>query len=245
MSFMNSLEHLSDFQQALQNYKPSEAAQKLLQNMKLVLLVGPTSSGRNTIINTLLESGNYHSIVSDTTRQPRENNGVLEQNGREYWFRTEEELLADIKKGAFLEAAVIHNQQVSGISMRELTSAADQGLIAINEIEVAGADNIHSIKPDALCLFILPPSFDEWMARMTARGQLPAEEVRRRLESAVYEITTALDRDFYQFVVNDTFIQTAARIDKMITTNLLNEHQDEGRRVAEALLASTKQHLAS
>src|SRR5699024_8737685 len=134
----------------------SDEAKALLARTRLVLLVGPSSSGRNTVINELLKTGKYHAIVSDTTRLPRVNNGIPEENGREYWFRAEADVLHDLQNGSFLEAAIIHKQQVSGISMRELAAAADEGKVAINEIEVVGADNIHAAKPDALFVFMLP-----------------------------------------------------------------------------------------
>ncbi len=246
MCSMNHLTRIEDFRTVLSDYALSKAAKSLLNDMPLVLLVGPSSSGRNTIITKLLESGKYHYIVSDTTRQPRVNNGVLEENGREYWFRAETDVLHDLQAGQFLEAAIIHEQQVSGISMRELQAAAQKGLIAINEIEVVGADNIYAAKPNALFLFVLPPSFDEWMVRMQARGTLPDDEIRRRLSSAVDEITIALDRTYYHFVVNDTFSHTALRINDIC----LNQHpqtaesEAASRKVAEELLADTMAYLS-
>lgn len=241
---MNELKHVDEFRAALKDYQPSDAAKAILQSTELVLLVGPTSSGRNSIINELVKTGRYHYIVSDTTRQPRTNNGVPEETGREYWFRGEEEVLADLHAGKFLEAAIIHDQQVSGISIRELEHASQMGKIAINEVEIVGADNIHAAKPDGLFLFIVPPSFDEWMVRMSARGVLPPDEVRRRLESAVKEISTALERDYYIFIVNDTFAHTAKHIDDMAA----NKHVDKAvqaaaRAVAQEVLEETKKHL--
>lgn len=242
---MNKLTYLEDFTRLLAHYQQSEPAKELLKQLKLVLLVGPSSSGRNTIINELLKSNNYHYIVSDTTRKPRKNNGVLEQNGREYWFRDETEVLRDLEAGQFLEAAVIHGQQVSGISMRELAAAAGEGRVAINEIEVVGADNIYAAKPDTLFLFVLPPSFDEWMVRMDIRGQLPPDEVRRRLQSAVDELTVALHKDYYRFVVNDTFMHTAKRVNDMILQEAFSDaDQAEGMAVAKQLLADTATYLA-
>ena len=87
-------------------------------------MISVTAGGRNTIIDQLLKSGDFHYIISDTTRHKRANNGVMEQDGREYWFRSEDEILADLKAGNFLEAAIIHNQHVSGISIRELKKAS-------------------------------------------------------------------------------------------------------------------------
>ena len=242
---MNKLQHMAEFESVLSDYQPSAEAKQLLQTTKLVLLVGPTSSGRNTIINELLKSGHYHPVVSDTTRKPRSNNGIPEQDGREYWFRKEDDVLRDLQQGKFLEAAIIHGQQVSGISIRELQAAAQEGKVAINEIEVVGADNIYDAKPDTTFLFILPPSFDEWMTRMQARGTLPEDEVRRRLESAVKELTIGLDREYYHFVVNNTFMHTAKAVDELIMDGKQSEElQIDGRRVAEELLRDTTKYLA-
>lgn len=242
---MNELQQIDDFRAVLSDYHLSDAAMATLQATNMALLIGPTSSGKNTIIDELLKTGKYHRIISDTTRRPRSNNGVMEQNGTEYWFRTEHDILDDLRAGSFLEAAIIHEQQVSGISIRELQAAADEGKVALNEVEVVGAENIHTAKPDAMFFFVLPPSFDEWMARMSGRGALPEDEIRRRLESAVNEIGIALTRDYYWFVVNDTFVQTAHKIDAAVIAKS-NDPADQahGREIAEQLLRDTQAHLA-
>lgn len=243
---MNELKQIDEFRKVLADYQLSDAAREVLAKARLVLLVGPTSSGRNTIINELVRMGDFHYVVSDTTRQPRSNNGVMEQNGREYWFRTETDLLQDLQNGSFLEAAIIHNQQVSGISIRELEAAANEGKIPVNEIEVVGADTIHAAKPDTHFFFVIPPSFDEWMARMRGRGELPADEIRRRLESALHEIEIALQRDYYQFIVNDTFVHTAQAIHELASSSVHDEAIDtRSREVAAQLLEDTRQYLAN
>lgn len=242
----NSLTRIDEFREVLADYHLSDDARHTLADIQLALLVGPSSSGRNTIINHLAHTGAYHSVVSDTTRKPRTNNGVLEQDGREYWFRSEDEVLEDLRAGRFLEAAIIHNQQVSGISIRELQLAAEEHRIAINEIEVKGADSIHAINPRIRFIFVLPPSFDEWMARMSQRGELPAEEKKRRLQSAAFEMATALERDYYTFIVNDTFVHAAARIDDAIRGNGSQvDDQDAARALARELLRDTENHLAT
>lgn len=242
---MSNLKYINEFKETLQDYRISDEGRQILKGIELVLFVGPTSSGRNTIINELLKSGKYHSIVSDTTRKPRENNGVLEQNGVEYWFRSEEDILQDLQNGLFLEAAIIHNQQVSGISMRELQRAVSNQKIAVNEIEVVGADNIHQAKPDTVFLFVIPPSFDEWMVRMLARSVLSDDEINRRLKSAVDEITVALDRNFYHFIVNDTFKQTTSKIKALMESGLNDiEDQAHNREVAAKLLKDTMDYLS-
>jgi guanylate kinase len=212
---MNQLLHIDDFKEALAHYRLSDEAKSILANLNLVLLVGPTSSGKNTIINELMKSDDYHYIVSDTTRQPRVNDGVLEQNGREYWFRSENEMLQEIRDGQFLEAAIIHNQQVSGTSIRELNIALKTNKTALAEIEIVGAGKTYIAKPDTIIIFNVPPSFDIWMDRLKGRGKLPEAEVRRRLETSLAEFEAALTHDYYRFVVNDDIAETVADIDAM------------------------------
>src|SRR5713226_691908 len=118
---MNQLVHAAEFRKALVSYQPSELTKQVLKEVRLVLLVGPTSSGRNTLVSELVKSGDYYHIVADTTRERRKKDDeYIEENGREYWFRSEDEVLEGIQKGEYMEAALIHNQQVSGCNVREL-----------------------------------------------------------------------------------------------------------------------------
>ncbi|MCA9332019.1 hypothetical protein KC968_03715 [Candidatus Saccharibacteria bacterium] len=241
---VNDLEYLSEFQAVLQNYHISEVGKKLLAKTKLVLLAGPSSSGRNTIINALKEGGGYHAIVSDTTRAPRVNNGVPEKDGVEYWFRTEQEILSGLRSGNFLEAAIIHDQQVSGISLRELEKAQQEGKIAVNEIETVGMHNIIRVKPDVFAFFVVPPSFSVWMERMDSRGKMPELEKRRRLSSAVKEFDAALANDYYRYIVNDSFDHSVKYIDDCIAGDCFDEkRQLAGQSVIQNLLTETNMYL--
>ena len=116
---MNQLKHSHEFEAILKDYSLPKPVLSLLKGMKLVLLVGPSAAGRNTIIDRLVENGGFIQIVSDTTRAPRFNNGIKEENGVVYWFRKEDEFLSGLKDHEFLEAEIIHGQQVSGISILE------------------------------------------------------------------------------------------------------------------------------
>ena len=78
---MNRLEHVAEFQKVLADYRVSAASKRILRQTPLVVLAAPTSIGRNTIIRQLLQTGDYHFIVSDTTRQPRVNDGLPERDG--------------------------------------------------------------------------------------------------------------------------------------------------------------------
>jgi guanylate kinase len=241
---MNQLLHIDEFRDILSHYRLSDEAKAVLQDLRLVLMVGPTSSGRNTIIRELVKTGHYHFIVSDTTRKPRSNDGVMEQSGVEYWFRSEEEMLADLRQGMFLEAAIIHNQQVSGMSIRELAKARETHKIAIDEVEIAGAGNTYIAKPDTIIIFSVPPGFDTWMQRLQNRGKLPNDEIQRRLESACEEFEAALTHEYYHFVINDKIDETVATIEAMAQRGEFNAEQERvAREMVKDLYRKTKDYL--
>lgn len=242
---MNSLRHIDEFRSVLDTYHLSETAQQTLTGTNLVLLVGVTSSGRNTIIEKLLKTGDYYHIVSDTTRSLRTKDGMpIEKNGREYWFRTEEEVLADLRKGEYIEAAIIHNQQVSGCNIRELAAADQNQKIAIKDIEPGGAHTIHAYKPDTTIIFVIPPTFEEWMARLHSRSDLPEDEILRRLESACQEIVMVLDRDYYTFIVNHDLDESVGDVHEIAKLGHHDEQKERAARMtAEQLYRDTQAFL--
>jgi len=241
-----NLKHFDQFQSILDNYEVSRDGKQLLERIKLVLLVSPTSAGRNTIIKELVKTGDYEFIVSDTTRPKRENNGVLEQDGVEYWFKTEEEILEGLKKGQYLEADIIHKQQVSGISLRELEKAANHKKIAIDEVYYVGIDNVKKAKPDTFTLFVLPPSYEQWMERLLKRGEMTADEIKNRLVSAELELETTTKRDYYQYVVNDKLDEAVKTVRRIVEEgDYSDEEHQAGKDLAWKLLSRVKQQLNS
>lgn len=243
--YMNELRKLKDFQRVLANYEPSPATRATLNDTHLVLLAAPTSSGRNTIIHDLLQSGEYYFVISDTTRKPRVNNGVAEKDGVEYWFRDEESLLEDLRAGRFLEAAVIHNQQVSGISIRELEKAKQSDKVAITDIEIVGVDSVLAVKPDTTVFFVVPPTFDVWHERLDSRGEMHETELLRRMKSACDEFRHALENDHYTYIVNDHLSHAVERIHQVVFRDDRDPaYQQTARRVVEQLLVDTEKYLA-
>ncbi len=241
-----NLKYFDQFQSVLDNYEVSQDGRELLEKTKLVLLVSPTSAGRNTIIKELVKTGDYEFIVSDTTRPKRENNGVLEQDGVEYWFKTEEEILEGLKNGQYLEADIIHKQQVSGISLRELEKATNHNKIAIDEVYYVGVDNVKKVKSDTFALFVLPPSYDEWMERLLKRGEMAADEIKNRLASAELELETTTKRDYYQYVVNDELDEAVKTVRRIVEEGEYSEEEHQaGKDLAWKLLSRVKQQLYS
>lgn len=239
----NRLDELAEFRRVLGAYHISASSLSILKQAKLALMVGPTSCGRNTIIKELVRRGGYHFLVSDTTRAKRVNDGVMERDGVEYWFRSERDVLDDLRAGKFLEAAIIHGQQVSGISVKEVQRAIDEGCIGITDIEIVGVDTIKTYKPDAHAIFVLPPSFSEWQNRLQQRGDMALGEKRRRMESAVHEFAHALDTGFYEFVINDKVASAAEQVQIITAGRSHKKAQERGKTLAMELLTETNYWL--
>ena len=239
------LQHKEEFKAVLDGYQPSEAAKRTLSKIPLVIMLGVAGGGRNTIINHLVNSGNYHFIVSDTTRPPKFRDGKMEQDGINYNFRAEEDVLQDLKEGKFLEAELIHNQQVSGISVRELERAAASGKVPINEIDLGGTVAVRNAKPDAKFFFIIPPSYKEWMYRLQGREVMTEQELRNRLETAVRVLKEGLASEDFIFVVNDSSHRSATRIDEEVRGGVSSPSDHEaGRQAAEEILQDLTTHLS-
>lgn len=235
------LTYKDEFQKVLKTYAPDRAVQEILKDARIALFDGPSASGRNTIMQRLVETGKYQQIVSDTTRKPRFNNGVPEINGKEYWFKSERDFLDGLQSGQYLEAAIIHDQQVSGVSISELKRISKEGKIAINDIQPDGVEAFRKYKPDTICIFVIPPNFQTWIKRLRIRGEMSEEEQRRRFLSAVDEIEHALAVDYYGLLINNNLEQAVADADALCSG--IKSDFSEARTAAKQLLEAIKSHL--
>ena len=238
---MNQLKHKREFEKILRDYTLPKGVSDLLKGMKLVLLIGPTAAGRNTIIEELVASGGFVFIVSDTTRKPRLNNGIMEKNGDDYWFRKEDEFLSDLKKGEFLEAEVIHDQQVSGISIRELKKVHDFGKIAVSDVDIKGFINIINRKPDTIGIYVLPPSFDTWLERIESRSELPKEEIINRLKTGL-RIFEMAKQSKDHVIINDELNKAVDLVDRIAHGQKVEESIDTGILIDD-LITKTKEYI--
>ncbi|HSX27868.1 MAG TPA: hypothetical protein VLF60_00260 [Candidatus Saccharimonadales bacterium] len=237
------LDHYDDFARALQNYQLSSEALQILAQTPLTLMVGPTSVGRDTIISELVKTGAYYDIVTSTTRPPRVNNGLLEQDGVEYHFQTEAHMLEETRAGRLVGPAIIHEQQVSGISIQEFQKALALKKIAITDTDPVGAIDITQLKPDALAIFVLPPSFTAWIDRISNRGAPSKQELQRRLTGAIKEFTLALEHDCFVFMINDELAEAVKEADALAHGTHQPQHERFGRELAARLREETKAYL--
>lgn len=165
---------------------------------KLYVFTGPSGTGKGTILSRVLEADdNLFVSVSATTRAPREG----EQDGVHYYFLSRDAFEDRIRQGAFLEYAQYVGNYY-GTLEGPVNEKLDAGCDVILEIEVQGAMQIHEKRPDAVMVFVAPPSMDELARRLRGRGTENEDKVLARLQTAQKEMTYA-DR-FDYVVVNDS-----------------------------------------
>lgn len=165
----------------------------------LVLIVsGPSGSGKSTLVQRILELPGTMPSVSCTTRTRR----ATEAEGKCYDFVTEAEFEAMVTRGEFLEYARVFGKHSYGTPKRWLDESRARGLDLVLEIDVQGAIQVKEKLPEAVAIFILPPSRQELEHRLRSRGQDADDEIERRLSKARAEI--AASEKLYDFcVVND------------------------------------------
>ncbi|SNZ10272.1 guanylate kinase [Persephonella hydrogeniphila] len=181
---------------------------------ELFVLSSPAGGGKTTIANSLIkEIPNLKRVVTCTTRKPRPN----EKNGVDYFFLSKDEFEERIKKGDFLEYAVVHGNYY-GTPRKEVEEELSKGYDLILVIDVQGMRQIKKNKQDVITVFILPPSIEELVRRMKKRGD-SEEEIKKRLETAKKEIPAWKEYDFV--VINDILEEAKEKIKQIILVQRL------------------------
>lgn len=172
---------------------------------RLVVLAGPTAVGKGTVSAHIRE--HYPDVllsVSATTRAPRPG----EVDGVHYYFISDEEFDRRIEAGELLEWAVVHNSYRYGTPRPPIEAALAAGRRVLLEIDLQGARQVRAAMPDALLVFLLPPSWEELVRRLIGRGTESSEEQARRLETAKVELAA---QDEFDVKVVNTDVGEAAR----------------------------------
>ncbi|HYF97138.1 MAG TPA: guanylate kinase [Patescibacteria group bacterium] len=222
----------------LDDYAVPTPGLELLKRAKIVFIVGISGAGKNTIIKELLKTDKYKLIISHTTRKPRKNHGVLEQDGKDYHFIDEQEAERMLTNGEFIEAK-IYSGNIYGTSLKEVQDAYEESRIAISDIEVQGVSEYMKVAQNVTPIFLLPPDFNTWRERLTKRyegiGQ-NLDDIKKRLHTAKAELQEALGKDYFEFVINDDLVKTVSTVDKIAHGRLSSEKNHQARQIAQDIL---------
>jgi guanylate kinase len=172
----------------------------------LYTVSAPSGAGKTSLVEALSQGSEYVQVsVSHTTRPMRPG----EQDGVNYHFLTHAAFAEMLKRDAFLEHATVFGNSY-GTSAQWVEGQLQQGLDVILEIDWQGAAQIKRLQPDAVSIFILPPSREALQQRLQKRGQDDASVIQRRMEQAVDEISHYPNADF--IVINDQFDRALAEL---------------------------------
>ena len=175
---------------------------------RVVVLSGPSAAGKSSVVRRLREQiPNLYFSVSATTRAPRPG----EVDGVDYRFVTPARFQQLIADGALLEWADIHGGlHKSGTPAEPVRAATGSGRPVLIEVDLAGARAVKRALPEALSVFLAPPSWEDLEARLRARGTETPEVMRRRLDTARVEL--AAQKDFDVVVVNGRLESACAEL---------------------------------
>jgi guanylate kinase len=184
---------------------------------RLVVLAGPTAVGKGTVAAEVRDTHPEVWIsVSATTRRPRPG----EEDGVHYWFVADEEFDRMVADGELLEWALVHQSARYGTPRRPVERALAEGRPAMLEIDLQGARQVRETMPEALFVFLKPPSWEELVRRLVGRGTESAEERALRLDTARLEL--AAEAEFDVTIVNH---EVHAAADELVALMMLDLEQ--------------------
>ncbi len=199
----------------------------------LFIFSAPSGAGKTSLVKALLDKTSYIGVsVSHTTRAPRPG----EENGKDYNFVSQNEFQALIEQSAFLEHAQVFDN-FYGTSQRWVEQELQAGRDVILEIDWQGAQQVRRLMPDAVTVFILPPSIEELEKRLSNRGQDSEEIIARRMRDAQSEMAHYAEFDY--LIVNDDFDNALEELCAVIIArrHRLSAQQARHQKTLEALLA--------
>jgi len=179
---------------------------------KVVIVSGPSGVGKSTICKEVVKQLNDVYLSTSMTTRPR---GTTEVDGRDYWFVSEQEFQERIDKGLLLEHAKVFGH-FYGTPKDKVTEALEEGNIVILEIDVQGAIQAKAALPDAVMIFILPPSAKTLAERLNHRGRDTADAAEIRLNGASNEIAAAWQY-YKHMVINEDLQQAVNECVQIIT----------------------------
>jgi guanylate kinase len=199
----------------------------------IFIVSAPSGAGKTSLVKSLLEADpGIRLSVSFTTRAPRPG----EENGVHYHFVGMDEFMAMLNRGDFLESAEVYGNRY-GTSQRWIEQELETGVDILLEIDWQGAAQVRKLMPQAISIFILPPSVAALMQRLSGRGQDTQDIIERRMAAAREDMSHVGEFDYV--IINDDFatasldLQAVVRACRLGVTRQLARHE----KLLQALLA--------
>lgn len=207
--------------------------------MKGVVFVisSPTGGGKTTLCEIIQKRRNdVERVITHTTRKPREG----EKNGFDYYFVDKETFKEMIKRDEFVEYAIVHNN-FYGTSKKALNDVIESGKNPLLAIDVQGAKNIMEWTDRVVSVFILPPSFEEWLERLEKDRK--RSDINIRLKTAITELSEVGLFDYC--IVNDELEKSVNKLNSIIDSSLLKVSffGEYFTKLAKELQFKTKEYL--
>lgn len=179
---------------------------------KVIIFSAPSGSGKTTVVNHLLKIiPELGFSVSATTRKPRQH----EENGREYYFLSEEDFKDKIKNNAFLEFEEVYSGILYGTLNSEIERLWNQGKTVIFDVDVVGGMKLkEKFGDNALSIFLRPPSIEVLMERLTKRSTEVEHQLKMRIEKAEKELQ--YENEYDQVLINDKLEETLEKAEGMV-----------------------------
>ena len=177
----------------------------------LIVVSGPSGCGKSTIDQKLIESRDDTVMsISDTTRSPRGD----EKDGTSYNFISTEEFEQKIKDNKYLEYAIVHSNKYYGTPIEHMDELLSKGKNIILEIDIEGARKVNEKRPDAVFIFIMPPSMEILKKRLIGRKTETKEQVVERFKTA-YKVINEVSKYNY-VIVNDDIEESLLKMNSII-----------------------------
>ena len=193
-------------------------------NGLLLMISGPSGVGKSTLIQRLHGKFDFVFSVSATTRKRTKD----EVDGVDYYFIDEKTFKQWIEEDRFLEHAIVFDKYFYGTPAKPVQDQLQQGRIVVLDIDVQGASQVRAHAPDALGVFILPPSEEVLHQRLIGRGREEENLIEQRFSKARSEIEEARKTDIFDaLIVNDDLERATAELDELLMARLRTDESED------------------
>jgi guanylate kinase len=190
----------------------------------LIVISGTSGIGKDAVLQGLRNRDcGLHFVVTATSRLPRPN----EVNGRDYFFFTREEFARRIEKGEFIEYAMVYDDYKGGLRS-EVEDALKSGKDVVLRVDVQGAETYRGLYPEAILIFLIPNTIDEWYGRLKARNTESPENLKVRIDTAKEEVKKI---DIFDYVVVNAENCLDEAVDDILSIISVEHHKVHHRKL--------------